>query len=313
MARIYFRRAAGGYRAVRGEVIRRVQAALKASGSDPKDIDGIFGGDTENALRDFQRKQGLDVDGRLDHDTWVKLMKGQPPGVFDRCLQLTADFEDHGFQKLVGNFDGAGLTWGIIGFTLQHGELQNILNQVRSEHPALFGQAFGSLGQELVDILGQSWSRQRAWADSISTGSRKYRVQPRWEAAFSVLGTFAEVQAIQLERVKGYWDRAVRDAERFGLRTEMGISLCFDIAVQNGGIDTGPEQARINTWRDNHPKAAEGELRVCIADVVAENSKPQYVEDVRGRKRTIAAGDGTVHGARYATRDWGIEEEVWQV
>ena len=25
-------------------------------------------------------------------------------------------------------------------------------------------------------------------------------------------------------------------------------------------------------------------------------------------KRTIAKGDGEVHGARYATRDWGISE-----
>jgi len=39
-----------------------------------------------------------------------------------------------------------------------------------------------------------------------------------------------------------------------------------------------------------------------------QSALAQYVEDVRKRKRTIAKGDGEVHGARYATRDWGISE-----
>jgi hypothetical protein len=50
---------------------------------------------------------------------------------------------------------------------------------------------------------------------------------------------------------------------------------------------------------------------VCIADVVAENSRPKYVEDVRERKRTIATGEGRVHRSRYALRDWGIAEFAW--
>jgi len=36
-----------------------------------------------------------------------------------------------------------------------------------------------------------------------------------------------------------------------------------------------------------------------IANRVAEASKPQYVEDVRVRKLTVANGSGTVHGVVY--------------
>jgi hypothetical protein len=32
------------------------------------------------------------------------------------------------------------------------------------------------------------------------------------------------------------------------------------------------------------------------------------VEDVRRRKRTIATGQGEVHGARYNLGDWGVAE-----
>ena len=48
--------------------------------------------------------------------------------------------------------------------------------------------------------------------------------------------------------------------------------------------------------------------RVLIADVVAENSKAEYIEDVRNRKRTIATGAGIVHGAAYDLADWGLAE-----
>jgi hypothetical protein len=310
MSRVYFQRATSGYRAVRGEVIRRVQVSLKTSGSDPRDLDGVYGKDTESALKDFQIKQGIQATGKITDETWSKLMGGQPPGIKDRCLQLTADFEGHGFQKIAGNFDGAGLTWGTIGFTLKHGEIQKILDEVRQNHPALLGQAFGRLEGELLAMLAKSRGEQLDWAEGISIGTNRYRVEPSWERAFAALGTFPEVQAVQLDRVNKYWDIALRDAGRFRLESEMGMALCFDIAVQNGGVDFDSEERRIKRWIEDNPGTSERDLRVCIADVVAENSRLRYVEDVRQRKRAVATGDGLVHGARYATRDWGITEDL---
>jgi len=289
MERVYFQRVDRGYRAVRGEVVRRVQLALKASGSDPGDVDGIYGKDTETAVKDFQGKQGFQMSGKITGETWSKLLKEKPPEIFDRCLQLTGDFEGHGFQKIAGNFDDAGLTWGIIGFTLKHGEIQKILAEVQ-----------------------QKRSEQLDWAESISIGTQKYRVEQPWEDAFEKLGTFPEVQAVQLKRVTHYWDIAVRDSERFRLETEMGIALCFDIAVQNGGIDFKKEERRIGQWLDSNPGATDRDRRVLIADVVAENSRPKYVEDVRQRKRAIATGEGDVHRAKYAMRYWGIAEFPWE-
>lgn len=170
MDRVLFQRVARGYRAVRGEVVRRVQLELKAADSDPGDIDGIFGGDTEGALKDFQRKRDLQPTGKVTGDTWTKLMDEDPPSIFSRSLQLTGDFEGHGFQKIAGNFDDAGLTWGIIGFTLKHGELQKIIEEVQQNHPALLDQAFGPLKAELIRMFQRSLRDQIDWANGISIG-----------------------------------------------------------------------------------------------------------------------------------------------
>ena len=313
MAKVYFQRAAPGYRAVRGEVVRRVQVALKAAGSDPKDIDGIYGNDTETALKGFQRKQGFQANGKVTGETWTQLLEEKPPGILDRCLQVTGDFEGHGFCKVAGNFDGAGLTWGIIGFTLKHGEIQKILAEVQKNHPELLIQSFGDRVSDLRGVLGQNRNELLNWADSLSLGSQKYRIEQPWEEAFETLGAFPEVQAIQLQRVDKYWNIATRDAGRFGLETEMGVALCFDIAVQNGGIDSKNEERRISNWFKDNPGAEERDRRILIADVVAENSIPKYIEDVRQRKRTIATGEGEVHKVRYTLQDWGIAEDPWRL
>jgi hypothetical protein len=308
MPRIYLQKASSGYRVVRGEIVRSLQRKLQAVEHNPGGVDGIFGSDTGTAIKSFQLSKGLQVNGKLTDETWAELMQLPPPPVFDRCLQLTADFEGHGFQTIAGNFDGAGLTWGIIGFTLQHGEIQNILTEVQQRFPALLDSAFGSLKNILLSQLGKTWPEQLQWSNGISIGTNKVRVEEPWERAFATLGGEPDVQTIQLRRVNKYWDIAKSDTSRFQLRTEAGIALCFDIAVQNGGIANDTEARRISTWINDNPGASERDVLIRIADVVAENSRPQYVEDVRKRKRTIAKGDGEVHGARYATRDWGISE-----
>ena len=47
----------------RGEEVRQVQTALQNRGYDPGTVDGIYGEKTEAAVRQFQRDQGLTVDG----------------------------------------------------------------------------------------------------------------------------------------------------------------------------------------------------------------------------------------------------------
>jgi len=73
----------------RGEDVRDVQQRLASLGAhlDPAELEGVFGPDTESAVRAFQQRRGLLVDGRVGPETWNELVEaGYRLG--DRVLYL---------------------------------------------------------------------------------------------------------------------------------------------------------------------------------------------------------------------------------
>jgi uncharacterized protein (TIGR02594 family) len=58
--------------------IKQIQQALKGAGCDPGEIDGVWGRMTIAALRDFQAKRGLTVDGVIGPQTMAALMPNAP-------------------------------------------------------------------------------------------------------------------------------------------------------------------------------------------------------------------------------------------
>ncbi len=58
-----------------GQAVELLQSALGATGTCHIKVDGIFGPLTEGAVRDFQRRQGLVVDGVVGCSTWRVLSK----------------------------------------------------------------------------------------------------------------------------------------------------------------------------------------------------------------------------------------------
>lgn len=306
MSRIYFRKADPGQRGVRGEVIRTIQERLTALGHDTKGLDGIYGRDTEEALRAFQDQHRMEVSGRLDEETWKALLGPEPPRLFDRCLQITADFEGHGFTKAAGDFDGAGLTWGIIGFNFKSGTLPRVLREIDQRSTALIDEAFGDLAAELRAVLQRPTSEQIAWGGGVSEGASRQSLRGEWAAAFRRLGELPEVKEIQLNYTAPYWKRARADASRFDLATELGLALCFDIAVQNGGIDAARHDPDIRAQLQAGGAVPERRVRAVIAEVVARRSN--FPEAVRRRKMTLAAGEGEVNRARYSTATWGLDD-----
>lgn len=57
----------------RGNAVRELQDGLRAAGFDPGTTDGVFGRNTDAAVRAFQAEKGLDVDGIVGKDTWKAL------------------------------------------------------------------------------------------------------------------------------------------------------------------------------------------------------------------------------------------------
>lgn len=134
----------------RGGLVLRLQRALGSPSVTP---DGVYGLETATAVGHAQAENGLPTTGEADPITWTAVTGDPAPPLLDRALQVTAAFEGHGFGLAQGNFDGAGITWGIIGFTLQHGELGRIIQEAQHQDPALVQNAFGSDTDELLHLL----------------------------------------------------------------------------------------------------------------------------------------------------------------
>lgn len=293
----------------RGELVRRLQTELVSFGFADLQVDGHFGTATKDAVMQYQQAHDLSPSGDVDAQTWEALV-GPAPDLEERALGVTAAFEGHGYSLAQGNFDGAGITWGIIGFTLGNGELGSLLTTIQQRDPQLLQDAFGDKTDELLEMLTWSRARRLAWADQISLGKSKARLAQPWRGSFAQLGSAPEVQGIQRERVDTAYFAPARDtAAKFELSNELGIALVFDIHVQNGGINAGAA-AEIADHLAVHSIANEQERRVIIANSVADNARPQYREDVRSRKLTLATGAGKVHGELFVLRNWGLDDVV---
>ena len=53
--------------------VRDLQEALKALGYDPGPIDGVFGENTDSAVREFQQAREIPVDGIVGRVTWINI------------------------------------------------------------------------------------------------------------------------------------------------------------------------------------------------------------------------------------------------
>lgn len=302
MARLLF--SAGA----RGEYIQRVQEKLTAAGFDTKGHDGVYGGNTTTAVKAFQQSKGLEQTGSIDEDTWTALLNDPVPPVRDRCFALTSAFEGHGYTLAQGNFDGAGITWGIIGFTLQGGELGKMIQEAYAEDPAAVRASFGDQTDTLLAMLKKPWADQLAWADSISTGKSKATLAEPWKSAFARFGETAIARRLQQEHAdKAYYQAAVATAKSYGIASEVGVALCFDIHVQNGGIKKDSAPKIRAQFLDGMP---EKDKRVIIAKEVASTCKAEWRENVLNRKLAIAQGEGNANGIKAVLRNWGLDEIV---
>jgi hypothetical protein len=239
--------------------------------------------------------------GELDDQTWNGLMTSPIPELSRRSLQLTGAWEGTGYGGANGNFDGQGITWGVVGFTWKNGELQDLLEEVRTRFPAIFSNVFGQLEQQMIDVLGMTRPAQMSFARDISISDGE-KIKPDWAGAFARLGDSAEVQDIENAHANHYWAAGLRYAGLFGkLQSERGLALCFDIAVQNTVTD-----AMISEIQQKISGISEPDNLQIIAHVVADHSNPTYFNDVLKRKMTFATGQGKVHGDLYDIGCWGI-------
>lgn len=311
------------------ELLSQLQVPVPGGGSepalDPSKLDGVFGHTTRRAVQRAQIFFLLPATGEVNHQLWTKLTIDPWPDAYERSLGLIASFEGHNYTLAAGNYDGAGITWGVIGFTLltnlrarggpKYGSMVTLLNMIIEKHPDLFDKAFGTVPATLLqNMLKDTPAKLLNFAQSISTGRHNNRLIPSWQEGFRRLGEFPEIQVLQDKLAKElYYDKAINAASEFAQKYNMDSDqtnqLFFDIQVNNGGLSRNERNvviAALNKLMQQHPNASLSKKLNEITEVLA-TSRPKFATDIRARKGTISNGFGTVHGKRYRLDGWGIE------
>lgn len=299
----------------RGPEVEQIQAQLKKLGYYKGPIDGDFGSGTERAVKLYQRFKGLMVDGKVGPTTWAGLFEREPipkPTITQkplahRCLALTGSFETGRmipdcFAGLSGDFDGQGMSFGVLQWNFGQGSLQPLLKEMNAEHSGLLREIFAEEYEPLIDVLEAGYDDQMVWVRSIQHPIKHYIYEP-WQGFFKTLGRTGEFQNIQTGHALTLYQKSLDLGKEYDLWSERAVALMFDIKVQNGSIRKPVRQqierdfSRINPDLDR--EALEVERMRIIAKRRAEASKPEWVEDVRSRKLCCANGKGIVHGINY--------------
>jgi Putative peptidoglycan binding domain len=299
-----------------GAEVTRLQEALRDRGFYRGPLDGELGGGTHAAVVAFQRRNKLVPDGRVGAKTWAAIFDDQTeipaPAIGNedlkrRCLALTGAFETgtglpECFCGLSGDFDGQGLSFGVLQWNFGQGTLQPLLKDMIAQHRDVAEAIFGDHYDALREALDASEDELMSFARSVQHPVKHTVFEP-WRGYAKALGRTPEFQAIQAKHASGVFTRAVQMTRDYGVWSERAVALMFDIVTQNGSI-RAVTRAQILADAKALPgslTAEEREVRTLemVANRRAEAANPRWVDDVRRRKLCIARGEGVVHGIRY--------------
>jgi hypothetical protein len=295
-----------------GSDVAKIQTRLAELGLYRGPVDSSFGGGTESAVKVFQRNNGLAQDGCVGNVTWSKLLpQGEAPKpstmldqpVSLRCLALTSSFETGNmppecFCGVTGDFDGQGISFGALQWNLGQGSLQPLLHEMFEKHEQVSRDIFHENFEVLKALRSSDKQEQLDFARSIQN-LRNFKIDEPWRGMMKQLGRTSEFQGIQANHAAKILAKARAMCADYGLTTERGLALMFDICVQNGSISP-VVQAQIHsdfTAMSDRSDQVERMRIIAIRRSAAANAR--FVNDVRIRKMTIAEGRGTVHGIPY--------------
>lgn len=197
----------------KGDEVRKIQEKLKILGLYKGPVDRVFGGGTEAAVKDFQKGRGLKIDGEVGPITWKALFdkKITEPSITSKpmdykCLALTGSFETGSaipdcFAGLSGDFDGQGISFGVIQWNFGQGSLQPLLKDMIQSHPDIMKEIFQAKYDVLLETLNSEKEDLMAFARSIQHPVNHFVYEP-WRGMFKSLGRTEGFQDIQLRYAK---------------------------------------------------------------------------------------------------------------
>lgn len=179
----------------------------------------------------------------------------KPVFAFECGLQVVADYETRGdaYSQITGNFDGAGLSFGVIQFNFKSGTLQELFIRFRAEDEQGLRACFDTEEQYLLLWKKINGSRAAAirWGDSLSTGRHKHSVRAPWKRFFQSVGQIQSFRRIQMEFAYERYGQALLSVVAFleglsgaRIRNHRCLTALFDMCIQQGSHQKASRQIR---------------------------------------------------------------------
>lgn len=258
--------------------------------------------------------------------TWPSSMNESDRSAFEIALNISGSFEgSDAWVNLTNNFDGQGLSLGVLNQCLGQGSLQPMLIRLRDEHPeklkALVGpgrlrslldmlakwQKDARLGVEDAPLSKLDNPEENGGQQAVAANQESVRwavanlyeggdrFKPEWRTELSALASSPEYISIQIAAAARDHDRAVADEARVGVRELRDYLFLFDVQVQNGGL-YAQDFDDYAAYLKKNPGAGATDRMKKLLELRLRHVRKQYQQDVRSRKLAVILGTGKVHG-----------------
>jgi len=223
------------------------------------------------------------------------------------ALQVTGKFEGSTYSTITGNFDGQGLSAGILQWNLGQGSLQAMLLKYQQD----YGIARGAFPEPVEPLCDVTPKEAIALSLKMQDGTK---LKPEWEKAWKAFLSTDGMVKIQQDFCRERWNKALELCARWNLKSIRAKCWFFDLVVQNGslkGVELEPTPARslsladpdnAKLWSTMDLNTEQLMLLKASSDR-ALLSTEAYRRDVFQRKAIIATDKGWLHGAYY---DFGL-------
>ncbi len=228
--------------------------------------------------------------------------------IYDLCVHITSAFEGTTYSKVTGNFDGQGISVGLLQWNLGQRTLQDfILNHVDIMAYDYFPLPISNL-HRLHPKDAVNWCKD-IMLDADGD------LLPEWRSAWERFISEPSVINTQKRAIDKYFHQAKRVCGALGFNHEhrRAMAFAFDISVQNWSLNVELPDASVQQAEniitlygaDNaalwlmESMSLEKARLVTAAHYKALAVNPKWRNDVFTRKCTIAMGIGKVHGKVY--------------
>ena len=270
---------------------------------------------------------------QFDDVSWPKKMTENEKAEFAIALNITGSFEGKaGWKNLAGNFDGQGISLGLMQQNLGQGTLQPLWVEMFSSHYDVMKSRFSSLQIQSMEQMLNDWQTIKVkkssatelfpknvdfnsleanfnekvaelganenkesvkWAQKTALDS-KGQVLSSWSTPLQSMAESSSYRSLQIQASLGYFEKAQQYFRAFEFTQLRHLLLMYDFVIQNGSI--GENHLKIyQVWLNQNPRADEEARAFALLEARLTTVKDQYKEDVKARKSTIIRGTGVVH------------------